>query len=240
MEIAIAVAAALAIIFGISITVASHYHKNSLIVWFTYLTIIFALLGPFLYWQKREWAKAEAAIPKIEPHAPIATPTHSPEAKSTPDPTPKPEKPPKVVGSVSSQFTKPRPNTEPFYFADLTLKWTDYTEDEFYDVIWRWHYKPPNNTPRDIRPFCPECQYPVELNYRLIFPQRSPIYTEDVVHLKLKCPYHPQVYRAEHIPNMQLDDFSKIKALIQERLENDSWREVVSAKRGDSSGFGAY
>jgi hypothetical protein len=106
----------------------------------------------------------------------------------------------------------------------------DYTEDEFYDVIWRWHYKPPSQIPRDIRPYCPECLYENEMEHRLIFPERSPYppYEQRAPYLKLWCPRHSQIYQAEHIPNMNLDDFSKIRNLVQEKLENGSWREVVS------------
>lgn len=58
-----------------------------------------------------------------------------------------------------------------------------------------------------------------------------PPYEQRPVYLRLWCDSHPQIYEAEHIPNMRLDDFSKIKALIQGKLEDGSWEEVVAKKR---------
>lgn len=164
---------------------------------------------PEKFWPKSRTDRR--GIPSLDA---IAAPVVPKAEKPTP-----PVKPPRMVGTPPSNIGHPRPYDN--------IKWTDYTEDWFYDVIWRWHYKPPSKTPRDIRPFCPECSYPSEMDYRLIFPRDSPIFTRDVVHLRLKCRDHPQVYRAEHIPNMQLDDFSKIKTLIEGKLADDSWRQAV-------------
>jgi hypothetical protein len=120
------------------------------------------------------------------------------------------------------------------------IQWTEYTEDWFYDVIWNWHYKPPSKTPRDIRPYCPECSFKSEMASRLIFPERSvyPPYEQRAPYLRLWCSYdsHPQVYEVDHIPNMRGDDFSKIKALIQGKLSDDSWRDVVIAQKEASRG----
>jgi len=179
MEIAIAVAGALAIIFGISITVASHYHKNSLIVWFTYLTVIFALLVPFLYWQKRENERqARAAfsdpLPVIAP-SPKASPSPSPSASPSLSPPPAPSHKPKPKasetptkedlsgpprmghgsGAPSQQLWPSLPHPTPYDH----LRWTDYTEDYFFGAIWRWKYRPEmgDKEPRNIYGYCPDC-----------------------------------------------------------------------------------
>ena len=134
---------------------------------------------------------------------------------------------------MTSLDAAPKPIAKPDPTPYTNIKWTEYTEDWFYDVIWRWHYKPPSKTPRDIRPYCPECAYENEMDHRLIFPERSPYppYEQRAPYLRLWCPHHSQIYQAEHIPNMKLDDFSKIKQLIEGKLTDNSWRDVVIAQK---------
>ena len=67
MDTAIAIAGFLAFVFTIILTIATYYHKQSLMVWSTYLTIVFGLLVPFLYWQKSVWSKNDSAPFTVSP-----------------------------------------------------------------------------------------------------------------------------------------------------------------------------
>jgi hypothetical protein len=105
------------------------------------------------------------------------------------------------------------------------LLWTEYTEDTFHDVIWRWHYKPDiDNTPRNISPYCPECESPNLLQWTV--ERHLNWYTVD-----LKCRFHPQYYfiRLDHNPYSK--PFESIKKLIQQKLDDGTWLDVVDRQR---------
>jgi hypothetical protein len=81
MELAIQVVTALAVFGGIAITLATYYHKQSLIIWSVYFTVIMVLLVPFLFWQKRIWEQPNdpASLPKTEAKSiPTSSPTTDP------------------------------------------------------------------------------------------------------------------------------------------------------------------
>ncbi len=233
----------LSVFFVVCFAFAFHYwqsgNKNRTLFWAFGAYAFVGLAAVFYIHHYVDWPNPEAAQPKPLTHAPVresATPSLSP--KSTPDPTPTPKLPrmPKMVGSGPASRDRPQPK----------LKWTEYTEDEFYDVIWRWHYRPPDKTPRDIKPYCPECSFQNELAWKLVFPEPSmyqtayPPYKQRAPYLVLRCNSHPQRYEAEHIPNMQLDDFSKIKELILAALENGSWEAAVTLKRQRAKMSGGF
>jgi hypothetical protein len=229
MEIAIAVTSALAIICGISITVASHYHKNSLLIWFTYFTVIFALLVPALYWQKHEWARAE--IPSLVPQNPISaspTPSISPSPSPSPSPSVTPTKPLRVVGGGPSLQNPKHPtrNSGPPYYADLdALKWTDYTEDYFGGAIWRWGYRPEmgDKEPRNICGFCPDCSYGLRTTPIIVTDANGQHYTV------FECPLGCNKF---NIPAFNADEYNGVRRLIREKLKDRSyWEEVVMRQR---------
>jgi hypothetical protein len=101
------------------------------------------------------------------------------------------------------------------------IKWTDYTEDYFYDAIWRWKYRPEmgSNEPRDIHPFCPECDSPLRKigGTGLVKPEKGRTVT-------FQCAQHVRLY---HFQSPSYDDFDGIRALIIERLQNGQWEKVV-------------
>ena len=101
------------------------------------------------------------------------------------------------------------------------LKWTDYTEDYFYDAIWRWTYRPANDqTPRQITGFCPEC------NSRIV--QTDWVWTQpdgDRVATVVCSRCIPD--RAFRIPHFNTDHYDGIRELIAEKLRNGQWKDVV-------------
>jgi len=237
MEIAIAIAGALALIFGIGITVASHYHKNSLIVWLTYLTVIFALLVPFLYWQKRENERQARVgfsdpLPVIKPSpvpSPSVSPTPLPEAsKGISSPS---SKPPKTDGSDSA-ISHIRPNTERPDYADLTRpRWTDYTEDYFFGAIWRWKYRPEmgDQEPRNIYGYCPDCNCALTHNP---FPEKR---KPDGFFIKaFYC--HKHLGKHYWVRSTTRDPIDGIRALIRERLQSGGWEDVVKRQNDVRNG----
>lgn len=57
MELAIAIATAATVICWIGIGIAIYLSSRSGVIWWTYASIMFAILVPFLVWQKRVWEK---------------------------------------------------------------------------------------------------------------------------------------------------------------------------------------
>ena len=102
------------------------------------------------------------------------------------------------------------------------LKWTDYTEDYFYDAIWRWKYIPQmgNQTPRDIRAWCPECGAP-------IVPTDYVITQRDGDRVAILLCSHCIPERPFRIPGFVTDHYDDIRRLIAENLRTGQWREVV-------------
>jgi hypothetical protein len=100
--------------------------------------------------------------------------------------------------------------------------WMEYTQDVFYGVIWRWHYKPEiDNTPRGLRAYCPECETDIPLQEhrpRTIKTVGQGIY--------LQCGYHSSV---KHKCNS--DDYAHIKKLIQKKIDDGTWVEMVNKQR---------
>lgn len=110
----------------------------------------------------------------------------------------------------------------PLFGPNDFIKWTDYTEDYFYNAIWRWEYRPQmgNQEPRNISGWCPECDRPLE-------PLQGVGIGEGGVHCSVfVCRAHP--LRQYFIPaGNGLDYYDGIRKLIREKLANDQWREVV-------------
>lgn len=106
--------------------------------------------------------------------------------------------------------------------------WSDYTKDMFYDVIWRWHYKLEfDSTPRDLIPFCPECDRPL-----IVWEQSNGIPIPGSKKLRwfalCRCEFHPREYQ---IPVDARCDFTPIKDLIQQKIQDGSYDDVVTRQR---------
>lgn len=102
------------------------------------------------------------------------------------------------------------------------IKWTDYTEDYFHDLIWRWEYKPQmgDKKPRNVTGLCPECEKPLQKmgGTGLVDPKEGRTVT-------YYCPHHLQYIR--HFQSPTYDDFDGIGQLITDKLNNGQWEEVV-------------
>ena len=111
------------------------------------------------------------------------------------------------------------------------FKWTDYTEDYFYDAVWRWKYRPEmgGKEPRDIRPSCPECDSPLRK-----IGGTSKVDLDKGRTVSLQCGQHVRLY---HFQSLSYDDFDGIRELILERLQNGQWEEVVKRQYDARSGI---
>jgi|GEM_PF-5922974 len=126
--------------------------------------------------------------------------------------------PPRMgAGSGARPGGYPRPH-DPF-------TWTDYTEDYFYDAIWRWNYIPAmSDTPRNIRGFCPEC------GDRLMNIHRRAVEKDGTAYAPFSCSNHP--FKAYYVvSDSESDSYDGIRTMIQQKLRSGSWREVVKRQR---------
>jgi hypothetical protein len=101
--------------------------------------------------------------------------------------------------------------------------WVEYNEDVFHQIIWRWHYKPEiDQTPRDIRPFCIECQPLIPLQHHAFKDGGgNPVFTLD-------CSYHTvQLCELGYLYEFN----EKIKELIKQKLNDGSWVDAVNRRR---------
>lgn len=109
------------------------------------------------------------------------------------------------------------------------FKWTDYTEDYFYDAIWRWSYRPQmGSEPRNVQGSCPECERPLE-------PLRGVAEAPGGLRYAVfVCRAHP--LRQYSVLGFDNDPYDGIRTLIREKLENGKWETVVKkqydARRG--------
>lgn len=111
------------------------------------------------------------------------------------------------------------------------IKWTDYAEDYFYGVIWRWEYRPQmgNKEPRNITAWCPECN-------RLMESLPGIAIAPDGGHTSIfVCCNHP--LRQYFInAGRGVDHYEGIRALIREKLKTGRWKKVVQRQVDVRSG----
>lgn len=110
-------------------------------------------------------------------------------------------------------------------------QWTEYQQDIFYDVIWRWGYRPDiDNVPRSIKPFCPEC---LELTQLTADGQIGGNEAGGPKQWVLTCPSgdHLRPYTMPARLGVVLEMFPDIKQHIQQKLADGSWVEVVNRQR---------
>jgi hypothetical protein len=153
-----------------------------------------------------------------EGHSP---PIPTPPAEQKTEPTPEPPVAPKGRKHVPQDVKSGISSSQ----AEASM--LDYTQDEFYDVIWHWHYRSAGDTtPRNLTPYCPECPYPIRpLEYSLHeIPDSQYI-------LRLKCAYHLFVYEVPAYANPQNDFFAHIKDLIREKQKNGEWLDAINKER---------
>lgn len=113
---------------------------------------------------------------------------------------------------------------DPNVIVNPAERWTEYTEDVFENIIWRWHYKAHiDNTPRDIKPFCIECERDTPLEYVEAETENETLF------FIVRC-------RTAHFPQLMIQGpwhafKSKIKDKILEKLNKGTWVEVVNRQR---------
>jgi hypothetical protein len=120
--------------------------------------------------------------------------------------------------------------------ADVPPNWTEYTQDKFGEIIWRWHYKPEFDdtpTPRDLKPHCAECNDPLE------FVEEKEL---EVTHggekklqwiMQWNCPTHPERriwYRVLGRRNLFW-----VYNQISQKIKDGSWKAVVMKQRNKTS-----
>jgi hypothetical protein len=165
---------------------------------------------------EKYWPKSRAdrrGTPSLDA-APAASLKREP-AQPVPDPK---TLPPRMgSGSGARPGGYPRPHD--------TFTWTDYTEDYFYDAIWRWDYIPAmSDTPRNIRGFCPECRD------RLMNIHRRAVEKDGTAYAPFSCSNHP--FKAYYVvSDSESDSYDGIRTMIQQKLRSGSWREVVKRQR---------
>lgn len=125
-------------------------------------------------------------------------------------------------------FGPPNPKTPirtiPFPSGPGDL-WKEYTQDVFHGVIWSWHYKF-DNTPRNLVPFCPECERPNPLPWQVNRHLNGNWYSID-----LKCRFHPKHYSIRLDHNPYDEPFEIVKKAIMRKIEDDSWFEALNQQR---------
>jgi hypothetical protein len=122
----------------------------------------------------------------------------------------------KKAASAKPKSPKPSPSNK-----DAEL-WAAYTEDVFYGLIWRWHYKPEiDNKPRNVTPYCTECNPPRPLGgFKYVDGNRG------YYRLHLECKLHSSIHH-----ECNVDDYAHIKKLIEKKLDDGSWKLVVDRQQ---------
>lgn len=175
------------------------------------------------YWSDQKFVNEPAPVPTAAPsetkQKALPTPDRS---KPETEEVPKPEAKKPIPSIDAGAGTRDEPFQSP-------LKWTDYTEDYFYDAIWRWEYRPEmGNTPRNIVGYCPECKNelrPKWVQYRDNGTLRSVIFT---------CDAHPlKQYTTQ---GHGIDPYGRIRLSILRMLRNGKWEEVVRHQQRARSG----
>jgi membrane protein implicated in regulation of membrane protease activity len=108
--------------------------------------------------------------------------------------------------------------------SESPSSYTLYTKDVFYDVIWKWHYKPEfRDMPLDLTPFCPDCERPLMTEY----PWGGDLFMEPTdggLHRYMTC----SVHRKDHC--FPVDRQGNYVTVIEEILNNiktGKWKEIV-------------
>ncbi len=123
-----------------------------------------------------------------------------------------------VLANMAAK-SQPPPTPKPHGGPYNHIQWMDYTEDYFYDAIWRWDYIPAmGDTPRNIRGFCPECRN------RLRDTGGRAVDKNGIAYAPFMCSNHP--LKTYYIAS-DSDSYDGIKNMIQDKLHSGSWREVV-------------
>lgn len=227
MDLAIAGAIALSVILWILSGVAQYKHRDTAVIWTVYFAIMFTILVFFLTWQKREGshktppevdANTRTAIGnKVEPSVPIVPATRNREqtGETQPYKTPSPQRQNLGSGSGAPPYTS--------RFPHPGFKWSDYTEDYFYDAIWRWEYRPEmgeaGKEPRNVKGYCPDCRKevkPYHVQYKDDGTLKSVIFY---------CDSHP--LKQYQIEGHGIDPYGRIRLSIQRKLNNGQWQDVV-------------
>ena len=102
------------------------------------------------------------------------------------------------------------------------LTWTEYKEDYFCDLIWRWRYRPEmgNQKPRDITAWCPECEAEADPMEYVVRQNTGNLLA---VFACSQCA--PQ--RRYSVSGFITDPYDGIRTLIATKLQNGEWEKVV-------------
>lgn len=131
----------------------------------------------------------------------------------------KPPNPPPI-----KTVTEPEPDVvQPPFESGLGTLWTEYTEDVFDNIIWRWKYNAHiDRTPRNIRAHCIECQQLM---------RKTPVFSGTSVRpgsfVQVTCNQHAFY----HIKTDSHGDFIDIKERIKKKLDDGTWIEPVNQRR---------
>lgn len=119
-----------------------------------------------------------------------------------------------VLARRRNKNTLPR---EPLTQNSLSQwEWSDYRQDVFYKIIWRWKYRLDlDDSPRDITPYCPDCDKKLS-DYHTKFWNKN-LYFEcrSCGRWFLRIPHYEQT----------------VTDCIQEKIKDGSWKEVVKRQR---------
>lgn len=148
-------------------------------------------------------------------------------AKPTLPADPLPEAPKSIPLVIKRDVEAPR-RFEPIPFDALPPPWLKYTEAMFYDVVWRWCYKREyDDTPRQIAPYCPECDKPLGATRGLkgtVIPGTNQMQW----FVTLYCGCHAREYTA---PVDGGGDFTPIRDKILERIRNGEFEKDLMRQR---------
>ena len=132
--------------------------------------------------------------------------------------------------TIPESFEPLKPSTDPRtnivhtpLEAGYGMLWTEYTEDVFDNIIWRWKYNAHiDQTPRNLHAYCIECQQLMSQTSIFHGTSLHPGYFVQVT-----CRQHT----FDHVPTNSSGDFIGIKERIQKKLQDGSWVEVVNKQR---------
>jgi hypothetical protein len=98
-----------------------------------------------------------------------------------------------------------------------TLTELDYTEDQFYQITWRWKYN--SNRLPELSPFCSHCDYRV-------FPKLHGTYNESILFYCENCFSNLQRFEKSY-EQIERDVILK----IDYNLRTGKWKEIVERKQ---------
>lgn len=93
--------------------------------------------------------------------------------------------------------------------------WTEYTQDDFFDIVWRWRYSYDSSTPTDVEPFCPKD------GTRLV-------YWVDMREFRCEtCGRKFEVREAQDMRHMR----GMVERQIRRKLDTGEWKRVLLSER---------